>query len=614
VGLALQTLAAAPVGAQLPAEPAPVEAAPDAGALAAAPAPRPTPGRDRIEAAWFEPADSLEARVGHTRRTALERGVWNLEAAALALLTSPRAPLEQAQQAVRLAPDLPAARMEFASALWLHGDSPLAAIRAAGDALAAFGRHPEGGLWLAGTLLALLAGGLIAGGLVCIAVVGAFAAPHAAHDLGDLFWRRLHGFGRAGVLASLVLLPAVLGQGLLGVAIALTAACAWRAGRGERRALVLAALAIVAGAHPVARLAGATLEALPSDPVARAALAASRGLVLPAELARLEAAADRDLLARQTLASLARRADRLGRADAMYQSLLPKRLEDPVVLTNAANVRLHLGHMEAALDLYQRALEVDRSALILYNLSQAYGRAFQVDDLTRTLEQAQALDGDLVADLTRLQGTQPEGFVVDLPLDNRALWERVVVLERGEAWAADLRAWIAPGVLGATPQAMVGAFAAALALGAVFDRRVRRSRWCARCGRRVCPRCHEVSGELCAPCHRLFFQPEETDRQLRLARIEALRGRERRLDRAAWAASLAVPGAAGVLARRPVRGLFGAICFCVAVAALIWRDGVVPDPLVAGSAGPFALASVAALAGLAYFVSVGASLAVRRRR
>jgi tetratricopeptide (TPR) repeat protein len=337
--------------------------------------------------------------------------------------------------------------------------------------------------------------------------------------------------------------------------------------------------------------------------------------VLPAEQQRLEAAADRDLLARQTLASLARRADRLGRADAIYQSLVPKRLEDPVVLTNAANVRLHLGHMESALELYQRALEVDRSALILYNLSQAYGRAFQVDDLTRTLEQAQALDGDLVADLTRLQGTQPEGFVVDLPLDNRALWRRVVVLERGEAWAADLRAWFAPGTLGATPQAMGGAFAAALALGVLCDKRVRRSRWCARCGRRVCPRCHpDVSGELCGPCHRLFFQPEETDRQLRLARIEALRVRERRLDRAAWAASLALPGVAGVLARRPVRGLFGAICFCVAAAALIWRKGVVPDPLVAGSAGPFALACLASLAGLAYAVSVGASLAVRRRR
>jgi len=604
MGLALQTLAAAPAGAQVPAEPAPIVA------------PAPVRPPDRIEAAWFEPADSLEARVGHTRRTALERGVWNVDAAALALLASPRAPLERAAQAVELAPDLPAARMELASALWLHGDSPLAAIRAAGDALAAFGRHPEGGLWLAGSLLAVLAGGLIAGGLVCIAVVGAFAAPHAAHDLGDLFWRRLHGFGRAGVLASLLLLPAVLGQGVLGVALGLAAVSAWRGGRGERRALVLAALAIVAGAHPVARLAGATLEALPSDPVARAALAASRGLVLPAEVQRLEAAADRDLLARQALASLARRADRLGRADAMYQSLVPKLPEDPVVLTNAANVRLHLGHMEAALDLYQRALEVGPSAVILYNLSQAYGRAFQVDDLTRTLEQAQALDGDLVADLTRLQGAQPEGFVVDLPLDNRRLWRRVVVLERGEAWAADLRAWLAPGALGATPQAMGGALAAAVSIGFLLDRRVRRSRWCARCGRRVCPRCHpEVSGgELCGPCHRLFFQPEETDRQLRLARIEALREREARLDRAAWAASLALPGVAGVLARRPVRGLFGAVCFCVAAAALIWREGVVPDPLVAGTAGPFALACVASLAGLAYAVSVGTSLAVRRRR
>ena len=119
-------------------------------------------------------------------------------------------------------------------------------------------------------------------------------------------------------------------------------------------------------------------------------------------------------------------------------------------------------------------------------------------------------------------------------------------------------------------------------------------------------------GELCGPCHKLFYQPEQTDRDLRLARIEALRERESRLDKVAWAASLALPGAAGLLSRRPIAGLLGAFFFALALAALAWRDGAVPDPLVAGAAGPMAFFCLATVSGFAYAVVVGTSLAARR--
>jgi hypothetical protein len=270
--------------------------------------------------------------------------------------------------------------------------------------------------------------------------------------------------------------------------------------------------------------------------------------------------------------------------------------------------------MEAAFDLYRRALEVDESPVVLFNLSQAYGRAFQVDDLTRTLELAQALDGALVADLTRLQGAQPEGFVVDLPLSTERLWRRVLDLSRGAGFASELRRPLAPGRMGDAPLLCLGAFAAALALGVLLGARLDPSRWCGRCGRRVCPRCNPEPRrkELCTACHRLFYQPEETDRALRLARIEALREREARMDRLAWVASVAVPGAAGLLARKPLRALLGAVCFALAASAVLGRHGVVPDPLVAGAAGPFALTCLAVGAGFAYVVVVAASLAARR--
>ena len=560
------------------------------------------------------PAESLEDRVWRTRRVALERGVWSLEGAARALLGTPGIPLDRAEAAVRLAPDLPAAQMELARARWLHGESPLGAIRTAAVALATFARHPEGGLWLAGSLLLVLGAGLVGGGLLCILIVSLFAAPHAAHDLGDRVTRRLPAFARAALLIALLLALPVLGEGAVGLAVALLAIGAVYGTKRQRVALGLATVAILAGAFPVARLAGAMLEALPSDPVARAALATSRGFALEADVARLEAADPEDLLALEARARLARREGRMGQADALYQSLLLRSPDDLVVMNNAANVRLHLGHMESALDLYRRALSLDDSPVVLYNLSQAYGRAFQVDDLTETLELAQTLDGELVADLTRLQGTQPEGFVLDLPIPSVELWRRVFDPKRGLGFAAELRAPVAPGRLGSSLLAMAGAFAGALVLASLLGRSMRASRWCARCGARVCPRCHpEVSGgELCGPCHKLFYQPEKTDRELRLARIEALREREARVDKVAWAASLILPGAAGLLARRPVATLLGALFFAIAAGALLLREGAVPDPLVAGAAGPVAFMCVAGISGAAYAIVVATSLAARR--
>ncbi|MDJ0853029.1 MAG: tetratricopeptide repeat protein [Myxococcota bacterium] len=567
-----------------------------------------------IEQAWFTPAENLEERVWRTRRTALARGVWNVDSAARALLGTASVPLDRAEAAVSLAPDLPAAQMALARALWLHGESPLGAIRRATVALGTFARHPEGGLWLGGSLLVVLATTLVAGGLLGIAVVSLFAAPHAAHDLGDLLSRRLPAFARAALLASLFLVAAVLGEGVIGIALGLLAIGVVYGSRRQRVALALASAAVVAGAFPVASLAGAALESLPSDPVAQAALATSRGFAFPEDVARLRAADPRDEVARQALARLARREGRMGEAYALYQALLEDEPEDLALVNNAANVRLHLGHMESALDLYRQALSIEESPVVLYNLAQAYGRAFQVDDLTETLEVAQAVDGELVADLTRLQGTQPEGFVLDLPIPVTALWQRVFDLGRGHRFAAELRAPVAPGRLGESVPVLAGSFAAVLVLGALIGTRHRASRWCARCGSRVCPRCHpEVSGgELCGPCHKLFYQPEQTDRDLRLARIEALRERESRLDKVAWLVSLVLPGAAGVLSKRPIAALLGAFFFAAALAAFVWRQGAVPDPLVAGAAGPIAFFFLAALAGLAYAVVIGTCLAARR--
>jgi tetratricopeptide (TPR) repeat protein len=413
-----------------------------------------------------------------------------------------------------------------------------------------------------------------------------------------------------------LLVPLVFGEGGLGVALAALAIAIVYGRPAQRVALGLAAAVLVAGLYPVARSAGAILEAFPSDPVARAAYTSAQGLASPVELARLDAAAQSDPLAARGLAIHARRAGNLGTADAIYQQLLEGEPADLALMNNAANIRLELGHMESALELYRRALELEESPVVLFNLSQAYGRAFQVDDLNRTLAQAQAVDAELVAEFMTLQGGESEGFVIDLPLPNRFMWSRVLESRRGGGIAAEFRAPFVAGRLGRDAQWLAGAAAFVVLIGSLVGARFQPSRWCSRCGVRMCPRCDDLGGEgdLCESCTRLFLHPEKTDRKLRLARVNELREREERLDRVATLVSMLVPAAAGLLAKRPLASLLGGIFFALTLCFLVWRGGVVPDPLVAGSAASFVFIGVALLAFLSYAALVAIALAARGSR
>jgi tetratricopeptide (TPR) repeat protein len=571
-----------------------------------------------LERAWHAPAASLEQRVTRTRRNALELGAWNFDPAARAVVSGGAQgdPLEQAQAAVTLAPDLPAARMALARALWLHGDAPMSAIRSVVEAMRAIGRHLEASLWFAGSALYLLAVALVVGGLLAILASVLTVGAHAAHDLGHLISPSTPGFARYALLASALLVPLALGEGALGVAlVALAVAIAY--GRSGRRvALGLAAVAVVAGLYPVIRSAGTVLEAFPSDPVARAAYTTAQGLASPVEVARLDAAADSDPLAARGLAIHARRTGNLGKADAVYQRLLLEEPNDLYLMNNAANVRLELGHMESALDLYRRAVEIEESPIVLFNLSQAYGRSFQVDDLNRTLARAQTVDATTVATFTALQGGESQGFVVDLGLPNRIMWDRVLAGRRGSGIAAEFRAPLAPGRLGRDGQTLAGAVLLIVLVASLLGMRFQPARSCSRCGARMCPRCDRVAadGDLCESCIKLFLHPEKTDRALRIERVNALRDREERLNRVAAVTSMLVPGAAGLLADRPLASLLGTFFFALAVSAVVWRGGVVADPLVAGAAAPFAFLGVAVLASIAYFTIAATSLAARRNR
>lgn len=598
---------------------APGEAS-SAPAASEAPAPEPiqapdlVPAVNALQRAWNEPAESLVRRVEVTRRAALEVGAWNFDPAARALIQGIREgqQTDRAEGAVRLAPDLPAAHFALARARWLDGEDPMSAVRAVVAGLQAIPRHPEASLWFAGSALTMLSAALVGAGMLLIGLAALGVARAAAHDIAHLwpFGVSAPAFARFAALGALLLAPLALGEGVLGLFLALLAIGLLYGTAGRRFALTLAAVGVVAGLYPLPRFAGAALDAYPSDPVLSAAHSTMSGLASPVDLARLEHAAEADSLAVRALAVYARQTGNLGRADALYQRLLDADGSDLTTLNNAANVRLDLGHVGKALELYDRALDLETSPVVLFNLSQTYGRSFQVDDLNRTLAEAQRADGPLVADFTALQRTKNEGFVVDMPVPVTTLWKRVFERpQAGAAVAAEFRAPLAPGRLGHDRDALLVVLGVILALGWLAGSQFSGSAGCARCGQRLCPRCDGTgeSAEMCESCTRLYYRPEKTDRALRAGRIESLRHREQNLRRLRGLLALVFPGAAGWLAARPVRGYIGAFAFALSAACAYWWRGVVPDPLVAGLAGPMTFLGIASVCMLFYLATVATS-------
>jgi tetratricopeptide (TPR) repeat protein len=346
---------------------------------------------------------------------------------------------------------------------------------------------------------------------------------------------------------------------------------------------------------------------------------AEGGAIDPVDAARIVRAAPAsgaaDPLALYALAQWAKRTGDLPAADARFTALLEDDATDPIVLASAASAKIALGDPEAAVELYRRAIAADGSALLWFDLSQAHGRAIDVEQHDRALAAAQALDPAVVSALTARLANSRGGLVADPPLPLSRLRARLAEADASGA-AEQLRAPIAPGLLGRSFWIAALAFSAATALGIGLQRRVGTSTCCRDCGTRLCRRCGTAressrasAGDArCEECRRRRVEARAGSAwELRSSTAPAL------LARAQVVLGWLLPGLAGRSARRPGIGLVASLAAAGALVFGLGSASVVPDPATVGATGAIAFGIAAACCAALYAALVLLVVRLERR-
>jgi hypothetical protein len=317
------------------------------------------------------------------------------------------------------------------------------------------------------------------------------------------------------------------------------------------------------------------------------------------------------MMAAELLGLHARRMGDDAVAQSRFLALLEVDPANPLALTALGNIAYRTERTDAAIEYYERALVVEDSPLLLYNLAQAYAKAFRMEEYEQAMARAQSKGSADVVELSRFGDT---GFVADLPYPVASLRDRMIAAADGSAFTSALMRVLAPGMLGRDWLHTCVGFLLVALCGFIVGARYQHAGRCARCGHRICARCDDSmwSSDLCDACHHLFNRPQGTDPELRMARLKELRLRETRVEKIATAASLILPGASGLLAKRPDLSLMGLLLFFWTAALFAWHRGIVPEPLVLGAAGGVAFILAGTCMAVLYLGVLVSGLLIRR--
>ncbi len=557
---------------------------------------------------------STQERVRAAAEVLRRHGHRELPVLAWALLDSAETQHqnELAKLAVELAPSSPGVRFEAAR---LTRDP-----RELVASLAALARDLPGLLWLIALAGIGLLGGLLALALGTCLVAALRGLPLHGHALGHRMTAK-EPPAWPGVLlciAGLCVLP-LFGVGGVGLIAAAGALGALRLPRGQTFRLSLALIALGATLGPgLERVAPAIVAgARESDLIA--AWRIDQGEALPGDLERVERASARapdDALFRFVLATDWKRRGDLERVHSILGD--PSTSAEPALRAAAFNlrgiVRLAEGNLAEAVPAFERARSADESAGVMFNLSQAYGRALLLSEQEAAFSAASALDDAMVNRYLSAEGASLHSVLIQMPLSITLFLVRAL---EPSAESRSLASELRERLLGPLERDRLWLGLPALGALAFLLRRSSVTR-CSRCKRPLCARCSReaMAAGTCSRCVRLFIKREHTDPRMRKQQLDIDRRRDRHAQLRLAAGALVVPGSADVVEDNWLRGMVTLFALGLG-AGLLRAPELLPQPWELGGLGavaPHALGLVllAPLYALGLMQALGRLATLRR--
>lgn len=451
-------------------------------------------------------------------------------------------------RALALDPDLSQALAGRASAGWETSRFRIGgAVRdLAGSLTRALADHRAGGRlsanWLESLLIAWLA---------CLVVAALFAVVRShdrfLHDLGEGPLQRYGPRARRSLALLCLLVPFVLGLGILWTAVGALLLLAPYLTRRDR--LLVSLLLVGVGLMPFGYRWVASrhlLEAAKPLALGRAAERGGRGEGLVKSLAQWRAAAPDSGVAAYYLGLVQKRRGELSAAEGTFREAARLRPEWSPPQTSLGNVLFQTRRVEEARASYTRALNLQITFASAANLGAVYAHQVEVEKAGSILAESLRLDPFMATVLAKAAASGGPPALLDEVVPGGVLAAEVAVPSSRVAEVAE-GFWGGP-LRGIGLAWLPGTAAVLLALLWVHAglRGGRVARPCQECGTAFCARCQTDLKErsYCPPCTPVYRSREGVPAVVKLARFREADGWSRsEAQRAGWWGTV-LPGGA----------------------------------------------------------------------
>jgi tetratricopeptide (TPR) repeat protein len=433
------------------------------------------------------------------------------------------------------------------------------------------------------SVLTLLFGFALACGILVLLLIFRYGRL-SLHDFHHLFPAAVPQWQTVLVAVVMLVLPALLGMGVFGSVAVAAIAVAVTAGRAEAVALAVAFLLLAAAQYA----ADDVMRAGAFGRLAQDVYLLERGDAPETSAVRLAARADQGLGDYATAYALGRYYRRMGKyAEAKEAYNAAQKLRSTAeVMNNIGNVELLSGDPDAAVKSYLESNANNGSLAAPHlNLAKIYFKQTKEEDGEKELRLAREADPEWTAKYINdiQQNLADDSKPIDLPLSDEIIAgladrEGAAVMPKGGAtWAA------LTGRLSEAAVVWIALLTAVLiAVAQVFQRQLRPSSRCERCGRAVCSRCDPELGTtvgMCGQCISVFVRRTGVDAPVRIRKeIEVRRFRKRRQLSNRFVGTV-IGGGGHILAGQVVVGVGFLIFFSLLLADVIFWDGVLRSPV-----------------------------------